>query len=95
MSNINSSYFGVQSYPTKEERVVAYLYFIIKDHSFTDGNKRTASLSFEIICELNNLEPDYHDFSLDQLAVFVEQIKPQDHQLFIHQLMDILFVGKK
>ena len=42
VSSINSSYFGTEIYSSNEEKAVAYLYFIIKDHIFIDGNKRTA-----------------------------------------------------
>jgi prophage maintenance system killer protein len=91
VSSINSSYFGSEAYTTPEEKVVAYLYFLIKNHPLTDGNKRTASLSFVIICDLNDLEPKYEDFTLDELVVFIEKIQEQDYQIIIKTLSDILF----
>lgn len=33
--------FGTKVYPTIYHQAAAYLYFIIKSHSFQDGNKRT------------------------------------------------------
>src|SRR5579859_4487113 len=75
VASITGTYFGAQPYPTSEEKAVAYLYFIIKNHPFTDGNKRTASLVFSVVCKLNNLSPDYHDLGLDTLAVFIEKIQ--------------------
>src|SRR6266550_3924593 len=83
VANITGTYFGIEPYPTTEEKAVAYLYFIIKNHPFTDGNKRTASLVFSIVCTFNGLSPKYPDFGLDALAVFVEKIQEPDHQTVI------------
>lgn len=94
VSNINSFYFGKELYDTVEKKAVAYLYFIIKDHPFTDGNKRTACLVFEVFCEINGIKPlfpDLEDFALDQLAVFMEKVKVKDHQSFISDISELLF----
>jgi len=91
VESINSEYFGRAIYHSLEEKTVAYLYFLIKDHPFVDGNKRTASLVFESICALNGLKPNYGDFSLDSLAVFVEKIKEEDHQNTIKKIAEVLF----
>jgi prophage maintenance system killer protein len=80
VGNINSTYFGHELYKSREEKSVAYLYFLIKNHPFTDGNKRTAALTFEVVCYLNDLEPNYGNFTLDELAVFIEGHKTEDHQ---------------
>jgi hypothetical protein len=34
VSNINNTYFDTEIYPIVEEKVVAYLYFLIKDHPY-------------------------------------------------------------
>ncbi|NBD73848.1 hypothetical protein GVX82_02290 [Patescibacteria group bacterium] len=91
VANVTGSNFGEARYATAEEKVVAYLFFLIKDHPFTDGNKRTAVLTFEIICDMNDLEPRYADFGLDELAVFIERIQEQDHQQVIKMLRALLF----
>src|SRR3989344_9570273 len=91
VANINNSYFGTEIYTTIEEKAVAYLYFLIKDHPFTDGNKRTAILIFEVICDINDLNPDFNNFKLDQLAVFIEKIKDDNHQVIINSISNILF----
>ncbi|TSC71165.1 MAG: hypothetical protein G01um101449_93 [Parcubacteria group bacterium Gr01-1014_49] len=90
VSNINNPYFGVERYSTPEEKVVAYLYFLINDHPFTDGNKRTATLSFLTLCKLNGLEPNLEGFTLDQLAVTLEKTKA-DHQEVIRLTVKLLF----
>lgn len=90
-NSITGSYFGRNIYPAIELKSVAYLYFIIKDHPFTDGNKRTASLVFEVVCNINNLQPNYSVFTLDKWAVFIEKIQERDHQKVIGELARILF----
>ncbi len=94
VSSINATYYGVDRYPTAEERSVAYLYFIIKGHPFTDGNKRAAVLTFKVVCERNNIIP-IHDVPLDALAIYIENKKPKDHHSFIKLLAMVLFDKKE
>ncbi len=91
VASITGSYFGQEIYLSVEEKVVAYLYFLIKDHPFTDGNKRTASLTFSTLCEINGLAPDYNEFGLDELAVFIEKIQGPEHHEAIKNLADSIF----
>ena len=91
VANISNTYFGNEIYSTSEEKAVAFLYFLIKDHPFTDGNKRTASLIFEVVCDINNLTPNFKDFTLDQLAVFIEKIRDDEHQVIIKTIAELIF----
>ena len=90
VASINSSYFGHEMYRSPEEKAVAYFYFIINDHVFTDGNKRTATLCFLVICEMNNLKRD-ENIDLDTAAVFMEKVNTKDHQKLINELAQLLF----
>jgi prophage maintenance system killer protein len=93
VGSINSSHYGTEIYVTSEEKAVAYLFFVIKSHPFTDGNKRTACIVFEIACAINDLHPNYKDSALDEYAVFIEKIKEEDHQETIKTLAKALFNG--
>lgn len=44
--NIFQSFDGTDLYPSLEEKAAHFLYFIVKNHPFTDGNKRTWAFSF-------------------------------------------------
>ncbi len=44
--NVFQSVFGQDAYPTVEEKAAHLLYFIIKNHPFNDGNKRSGAFSF-------------------------------------------------
>jgi len=46
LSSLEQSAFGELAYPNIEDRAAHLLYFVIKDHPFSDGNKRIASLLF-------------------------------------------------
>ena len=75
VANINATYFGVGAYSSIEEKAVAYMYFIIKDHPFIDGNKRTAVVTFKAISDINNLRfSSKKYFSLD-LFMFAKLAK--------------------
>ncbi len=89
--SINNTHFETYIYTTISEKVTAYLYFFIKDHPFTDGNKRTAVMVFDMACVINNLDIKYEWFTQDQMAIFIEGIKTNDHQLMIKNLSRLLF----
>ena len=38
--------FGEPAYPTVETKAAHLLYFVIKNHPFSDGNKRTGAFLF-------------------------------------------------
>ncbi|WP_170172732.1 virulence protein RhuM/Fic/DOC family protein [Hymenobacter rigui] len=42
---IYQSFDGVELYPSVEEKAAHLLYFVVKNHSFSDGNKRIAAFS--------------------------------------------------
>ncbi len=45
-ANVFQSIFGEDAYPSVEEKAAHILYFIVKNHPFNDGNKRTGAFSF-------------------------------------------------
>ena len=44
LGSIEQTMFGESLYRSREEKAAHLLYFIVKDHPFTDGNKRIGSL---------------------------------------------------
>src|SRR5690606_6585761 len=46
LNAIYQSAFGVDAYPSIEEKAANLLYFVVKDHAFFDGNKRIAASMF-------------------------------------------------
>ncbi len=90
VSTIGGTYFGVEPYPSLEQKAVAYLYFLIKDHPFVDGNKRTATLTFLTICRVNNLEMNA-TIRMDELAVAIEKLDGLEARTAVDLLTKILF----
>jgi len=46
LGNVFQAVFGKEVYQTVEEKSAHLLYFIIKNHPFVDGNKRTGAFAF-------------------------------------------------
>jgi hypothetical protein len=46
VGNVMQSFGGIDLYPSIEEKAAHLLYFIVKNHPFLDGNKRTGAYSF-------------------------------------------------
>lgn len=49
VKNVEAHYYGRELYPTPQDKVAACFCFIIKDHPFTDGNKRMAVIWLDIL----------------------------------------------
>ncbi len=46
LGNLDQTIFGNPAYPSIEEKAAHLLYFVIKNHPFIDGNKRSAAFLF-------------------------------------------------
>lgn len=46
VGNVMQSFGGKAVYPTAEEKAAHLLYFMVKNHPFTDGNKRSGAFAF-------------------------------------------------
>lgn len=53
LETIYQSINGKDLYPTIEEKAANLLYFIVKNHSFVDGNKRIAAGLFALFMDMN------------------------------------------
>ena len=54
IGNIYQSFGGVDIYESLEEKAANLLYFVTKNHSFFDGNKRIAATMFLYFLDKNN-----------------------------------------
>jgi prophage maintenance system killer protein len=55
IATIYQSFDGQELYPSVEEKAANFLYFVVKNHSFSDGNKRIAAFLFVWFLEKNNI----------------------------------------
>ncbi len=79
-----ATFGGEYLYPTIEEQAVHLLYFVIKDHPFTDGNKRIGAFLFIWFLEKNrhrlkkNGEVKINEAGLTTLALLIAQSDPRE-----------------
>lgn len=55
LAAVMQSFGGADVYPSKEEKAAHILYFLVKNHSFVDGNKRIAAALFLWFLQKNGL----------------------------------------
>jgi death-on-curing family protein len=83
-------------YPTIEEQAAHLLYFIIKNHPFSDGNKRIGAFMFVWFLEKNkhlvktNGEIKINDNALTALALLVAQSNPNDKDLMTRLVCNLI-----
>ncbi len=95
LGNLDQSVFGEPAYPTVESKAAHLLYFVIKNHPFSDGNKRIGSLLFVELLHRNgrlirNGEAVINDVGLAALALLVAESAPKDKQVMIRLVMNML-----
>ena len=54
LGQIQQTFDGIDVYPTTQEKAANLLYFLVKDHPFNDGNKRSAAALFTYFLNLND-----------------------------------------
>lgn len=95
IGNIYQSFGGVELYPSVEEKAANLLYFITKNHSFSDGNKRIAAAIFLYFLEKNDLmlingEKTISDHTLVAIIVMVAESRPEEKETMIKLIMNFL-----
>lgn len=96
IGNIYQSFGGVDIYPSVQEKAANLLYFITKNHSFSDGNKRIAAAIFLYFLEQNNLLFDetgdkiIADHTLVAIIVMIAESRPDEKETMIKLIMNFL-----
>jgi death-on-curing family protein len=96
LGNIYQTFSGKELYPSLEEKASHLLYFIIKDHPFVDGNKRTASFLFVYFLDRNNYlyresgEKKINDNALTALSLLIAVSDPKDKDVLIKITTNLL-----
>jgi hypothetical protein len=88
---IKQTFGGQDLYPSIEEKGAHLLYFIIKDHPFTDGNKRIASFLFLVFLRGNipkTMIPDSR--GLVALTLLIAASAPDQKDLLIRLVINLL-----
>jgi len=97
IGNLYQTFGGIELYPSIEDKASNLLYFIIKDHPFNDGNKRTASFMFVYFldkCDYlykHNGEKKINDNALTALTLLVASSNPKEKDILIKLIKHLIF----
>ncbi|MBI4793838.1 MAG: virulence protein RhuM/Fic/DOC family protein [Deltaproteobacteria bacterium] len=89
---VQQSFGGQDLYPSVEEKAAHLLYFIIKDHPFTDGNKRIGSFLFLLFLKANGLlnAGSFDNRALVALALLTAASEAGQKELMIRLIMNLI-----
>lgn len=98
IANIYQEYDGVEIYPSLEEKAANLLYFITKNHSFSDGNKRIAAAMFLYFLDKNGVlfldesktEKAISDQTLAALTIMIAESQPSEKEMIINVIMNCM-----
>lgn len=94
LGNVEQSMFGEALYPTREEKAAHLLYFVIKDHPFSDGNKRIGSFLFLLYLQQEAMGMSINENALTALALLIAESAPSNKELMIKLIINLLAGGQ-
>lgn len=95
IGDIYQTFDGKELYPSLQEKAANLLYFITKNHSFNDGNKRIAATMFLYFLDKNdwlfeNGVKRIADNTLVALTIMIAESKPAEKELMVNLVMNFL-----
>ena len=92
---IYQSFGGKDLYPSLEEKAANLLYFVTKNHSFADGNKRIAATMFLYFLDKNKAlfvegSKRITDFTLVALTIMIAESKPEEKEMMVNVIMNCM-----
>lgn len=96
INQIKQSFGDTELYPTLEEKAANLLYFITKNHSFVDGNKRIAAACFLYFMQKNNSLlksngiPVIENATLAALTLFIATSKTNESEIVKQLVISVL-----
>lgn len=96
LGNLEQTVFGEPAYPSVEAKAAHLLYFVVKNHPFADGNKRSGAFLFVDFLHRNGRlldaagSPVINDIGLAALALLVAESDPVQKETMIRLIMNML-----
>lgn len=92
---IYQTFGGFDVYPSVEEKAANLLYFVTKNHSFSDGNKRIAATMFLYFLEKNGMlfidgEKIIEDYTLVAITIMIAESHPYEKEIMVKLVMNFL-----
>ena len=92
LGNVFQSAFGFDAYPSLEEKAAHLLYFIVKNHPFNDGNKRSGAFAFIWFLRksglqfLDRISPE----TLASLTILIAESNPKEKDKMVGLVLMLL-----
>jgi death-on-curing family protein len=91
IGNLYQTFVGDDLYPSIEEKAAHLIYFIIKDHPFSDGNKRIGCLLFLLFLNINGFKlTSVTPESLTALALLIAESAPAQKEIIIKLVINLI-----
>ena len=96
IGQIYQTWDGVELYPSIEEKAAMLLYLVVKNHSFSDGNKRIAAMLFLWFMERNGIlyRPDGEkriaDNTLVALTLMIAESRTEEKDIMVTVVVNLI-----
>jgi prophage maintenance system killer protein len=96
LNAVMQSFDGKDVYPSVEEKAAHLLYFLVKNHSFVDGNKRIAAAVFLRFADKNKLLYDKDgnkriaDNALVAMTLMIAESRPMEKEVITAMLTNLI-----
>ncbi|NWN83490.1 MAG: virulence RhuM family protein [Halomonas sp.] len=96
LGNLDQTVFGEPAYPSVEAKAAHLLYFVVKNHPFADGNKRSAAYLFVDFLYRNDRLLDAYgevvvnDVGLAALTLLIAESDPANKETMVRLIMNML-----
>ena len=90
LGNIEQTMFGESLYRSREEKAAHLLYFVVKDHPFTDGNKRIGSLLFLLYLNQEGMTHRLNPQALTALTLLIAESASSGKDLMVRLIVNLL-----
>lgn len=95
IGNIYQSFGGSDVYKSLEEKAAHLLYFVTKNHSFYDGNKRIAATMFLYFLDKNDAlfsdgQKRIEDAALVALTIMIAESRAEEKEMMVNVVMNCM-----
>lgn len=96
LGTIYQTFDGKELYPSAEEKAANLLYFIVKNHAFSDGNKRIAAAIFIYFLSANKIlyradgSKRLADNALVALTLLIAESKPEEKDTIVKVVVNLI-----
>ena len=96
IGQIYQTFGGEDLYPSVEEKAAMLLYLVVKNHSFSDGNKRIAAMLFLWFLDNNHIlyAEDGHkriaDNTLVALTLMIAESRPDEKDVMVKVVVNLI-----